>query len=97
MQETLCKSGLVGLAVVLSTVALTGCAGGRWFENSSGHPTPSSDTGAGDQKAASAAYIRSLCALPREQRQSQVRSLNEAVLPDNVTISCGRTGLADNE
>lgn len=90
MQEALTKSA----AVVLSTLALAGCAGGRWFETS--HPktdAPSSDTGASDQKSTSAAYIRSLCSLPREQRQTQVRELNEALLPDNVVIFCGRSGL----
>ena len=93
MQEALTKSA----AVVLSTLALAGCAGGggRWFETD--HPkqttAPSSDTSASDQKFTSAAYIRSLCALPPEQRQAQVRALNEALLPDNVVISCGRSGL----
>jgi hypothetical protein len=92
MQEALTKSA----AVVLSTLALAGCAGGRWFETG-GHPgqstPPSSDTGASDQKSTSAAYIRSLCSLPREQRQTQVRELNEALLPDNIVISCGRSGV----
>ena len=90
MQEALTKSA----ALVLSTLALAGCASGRWFE--ADHPkqsTPSSDTGANDQKSTSANYIRSLCALPREQRQNQVRALNEVLLPDNVVISCGRSGL----
>jgi len=91
MQEALTKSA----AVVLSTLALAGCAGGRWFEiGHSGQTTaPSSDTGASDQKSASAAYIRILCSLPREQRQTQVRELNEALLPDNIVISCGRSGV----
>ena len=85
-------------AVILATLALAGCAGGRWFQTDHPSRTPGSDTGSNsndqnDQKAASAAYIRSLCALPRDQRQSQVRSLNEALLPDNVVISCGRGGL----
>ena len=84
-------------AVILATLALAGCAGGRWFETGRSSRTPGSDTGSNDQsndqKAASAAYIRSLCALPRDQRQPEVRSLNEALLPDNVVISCGRSGL----
>jgi hypothetical protein len=90
MQEALTRSAAVVLSVVLS-----GCAGGRWFEPSHPNPPPSSDTpsAATDAKATSAAYIRSLCALPREQRQPQVRALNEALLPDNVVISCGRSGL----
>jgi hypothetical protein len=90
MQDALTKSA----AVVLSTLALAGCAGGRWFETRHPNPgAPSFDTGANDPKFTSAAYIRSLCALPREQRQNQVRELNEALLPDNVVISCGRSGL----
>jgi len=80
-------------AVILATLALAGCAGGRWFETGRSSGTPGSDTGSNDQKAASAAYIRGLCALPRDQRQPEVRSLNEALLPDNVVISCGRSGL----
>jgi hypothetical protein len=79
---------------MLSTLALAGCAGGRWFETGRSSATPASDTTVpSDRKAASAAYIRSLCALPRDQRQSEMRSLNEALLPDNVVISCGRSGL----
>jgi len=94
MQASLKKSGPVALIVVLSTLVLTGCAAGRWFESGRSNPTPSPDTpNSSDPKSISAAYIRSLCALPREQRQPQVRALNEAVLPDNVVISCGRTGL----
>lgn len=88
MHESLPKSA----AVVLSVMALAGCAGGRWFQAERPNTSPSSDT-SNDPRAASAAYIRSLCALPSEQRQRQVRSLNEAVLPDNVTLSCGRSGL----
>ena len=90
MQEALSRSA----AVVLAVVALAGCAGGRWFESDHASPPQSSDTSGGtDAKSTSAAYIRSLCALPREQRQPQVRALNEALLPDNVVISCGRSGL----
>ncbi len=80
----------------LSVMALAGCAGGggRWFEPSHPNPSQSSDTGSvPDAKSTAAAYIRSLCALPREQRQSQIRALNEALLPNNAAISCGRSGL----
>ena len=87
MQESLTRLA----AVFLFTLALAGCAAGRWFETSNGTPSP--DTSASDPKGASATYIRSLCGLPADQRQSQVRALNEAVLPDNVVISCGRSGL----
>jgi len=95
MQASLLKSGPVALlSVVLSILALSGCASGRWFESDRSNSTPSPDTSQpSDQKAISVAYIRSLCALPRAQRQPQVRELNEALLPDNVVISCGRSGL----
>ena len=93
MQETVRKSAIV----VLLTLTLAGCSAGRWFESdrrSGANGTPGPDTSStADPKAASAAYIRSLCALPREQRQPQVRALNEALLPDNVVISCGRSGV----
>ena len=93
MKESVRKSA----AVVLLTLALAGCSAGRWFESDrpiGANGTPSLDTSRpGDPKAASAAYIRSLCALPREQRQPQVRALNEVLLPDNVVISCGRSGV----
>jgi hypothetical protein len=93
MKESVRKSA----AVVLLPLALAGCSPGRWFESdrpSGANGTPSLNTSrTGDPKAASAAYIRSLCALPREQRQPQMRALNEALLPDNVLISCGRSGM----
>jgi hypothetical protein len=78
--------------VVLTTLALTGCAG-RWFEqrpqgNSAEAPTASS----GDLKSSMVTYIQGMCALPREQREPQVRELNEALLPNHATISCGRGG-----
>jgi hypothetical protein len=93
MKESVRKSA----AVVLLALALAGCSAGRWFESdrpSGANGTPSPDThDTADSKAAAAAYIRSLCALPREQRQPQMRALNEALLPDNVIISCGRSGV----
>jgi hypothetical protein len=93
------KPALAGLAVILAaSLTLSGCAAGRWFE-SGGHPnnTQSSDTSSSDPKAGSVAYLRSLCTLPREQRQAQVRALNEALLPDHVVVSCGRSGLEQGQ
>jgi hypothetical protein len=43
----------------------------------------------GDLKAAAASYINGLCKLPKEERDPQVRELNEAVLPNHATIACG--------
>jgi hypothetical protein len=65
-----------------------GCAT-PWF----GKPNKSNaDTQAGapnDMKTAAAASINGLCKLPKEQRDPQVRELNEAVLPNHAAISCG--------
>jgi hypothetical protein len=82
--------------VMLTTTALTGCAG-RWFDT-----RPQGNAGAGQQqpvnvspgdlKNSTVTYILGLCALPREQREPQVRALNEALLPNHATISCGRGG-----
>lgn len=80
---------LAGIVAVGLTAA--GCAT-PWFGTSrSRHdvqpPEPSSPDGEG--KLAAANYINSLCKLPKEQRDPQVRALNEAVLPNHATISCG--------
>jgi hypothetical protein len=80
------------LVVVLSTAAITGCAG-RWFDtrpqgNIAQAPPPSPT----DLRGSTVAYIQGLCSLPREQRDPQVRVLNEALLPNHANISCGRTG-----
>ena len=77
---------------LLSTLAITGCAG-RWFDirphgNSAQAATPSQT----DLKGSTVAYIQGLCSLPREQREPQVRVLNEALLPHHANISCGRAG-----
>jgi hypothetical protein len=76
-------------------VALSGCTGGRWFENGSqgGAPMVITNPAAPDDLETSAiTYVRNLCTLPREQREPQVRELNELLLPHHVTISCGRAG-----
>ena len=78
--------------VILTTAALTGCAG-RWFDTRlHGHAEQEVSISPGDLKGSAVTYIQGLCALPREQRDSQVRGLNEALLPNHATISCGRSG-----
>ena len=81
------------VAMVLATT-LSGCSMGRWFET--GHPqanpAPAPMNSSDDLKASAVTYIRNLCALPREQRESQVRGLNEGLLPNHAVISCGRGG-----
>jgi len=80
--------GLAGIVAVGLTAA--GCAT-PWFGNSK----PRNDSRQipiapdSDQKSASANYINALCKLPKEQRDPQVRALNEAILPNHATISCG--------
>ena len=85
------RVGAFGIAIVL---ALCGCTTGRWFETQprqgdTAPPPPSSPT---DLKSSTVTYIRELCALPREQRDAQLRALNEALLPNHAAISCGRGG-----
>ena len=78
--------------VMLATAALTGCAG-RWFETRpQSHAEQVVDVSPGDLRSSTVTYIQGLCALPREQREPQVRGLNEALLPNHATISCGRGG-----
>jgi hypothetical protein len=83
------------LAVAALVVSLSGCAG-RWFETRpqrpEAAPVPSASN---DFDAQAAAYVRDLCALPREQRDMRVRALNEALLPNHANISCGRGGFPD--
>jgi hypothetical protein len=78
--------------VILTTAALSGCAG-RWFDTRpQGHAEQQASISPGDLRGSAVTYIQGLCALPREQREPQVRGLNEALLPNHATISCGRGG-----
>ena len=85
------RIGAFGVAIVLT---LCGCSNGRWFETRPGQgntaPPPSSSPT--DLNSSTVTYIRGLCALPREQRDAQLRALNEALLPNHAAISCGRSG-----
>jgi hypothetical protein len=85
------RVGAFGAAIVL---ALCGCTTGRWFETrpqqgDAASPPPSSPA---DLKSSTVNYVRGVCALPREQRDAQLRALNEALLPNHAAISCGRSG-----
>jgi hypothetical protein len=87
------RAGAFAVAMVL---ALTGCAGGRWFETRSrpDDSSPPPPIAATDLKSSTVTYIRNLCALPRDQRDAQLRDLNESVLPNHATISCGPGGFS---
>ena len=84
--QRLAALGLAGIVAVGMTAA--GCAT-PWFGKSktSGGDAPASAPD--DLKSAAAAYINRLCKLPKEQRDPQVRELNEALLPNHANISCG--------
>jgi hypothetical protein len=83
------------LAAATLVVSLSGCVG-RWFET---HPQRTEAapvaSATNDFDARAAAYIRDLCALPREERDMRARALNEALLPNHANISCGRGGYPD--
>jgi len=79
----LAMAGIVAVGMTAS-----GCAT-AWFEtkpkgNAETQPSAPSDT-----RSFAATYINGLCKMAREQRDTKVRELNEAVLPNHVTISCG--------
>jgi hypothetical protein len=81
--------------VVLMTMTLSACAG-RWFDIRPQHKDAEPVANASnDFNAQAAAYVRDLCALPREERDTRVRALNEALLPNHANISCGRGGSPD--
>ena len=85
------RVGAFGVAIALT---ICGCTTGRWFESrpqqgDTAQPPPSS---AADLKSSTVNYVRGVCALPREQRDAQLRALNEALLPNHAAISCGRGG-----
>jgi hypothetical protein len=76
-------AGIIALGMTAS-----GCAT-PWFETkpkANIDPQPSAPA---DMKSAAATYINTLCKMSREQRDTRVRELNEAVLPNHATISCG--------
>jgi hypothetical protein len=77
--------GLMGIVTVGMTAA--GCAT-PWFGNPKGNGEPSAPRSK-DLKTAAATYINGLCKLPKEQRDPQIRELNEALLPNHANISCG--------
>lgn len=79
----LAMAGIVAVGMTAS-----GCAT-PWFETKpkgNAEPQPSA---APDMRSAAATYINTLCRMPRDQRDTKVRELNEAVLPNHATISCG--------
>ena len=76
--------------IVAAGMTAAGCAT-PWFGKAK-TDTDAHSSAPDDQRAAAASYINALCKLPREQRDAQVRDLNEAVLPNHATISCGPGG-----
>jgi hypothetical protein len=79
----LATAGIVAVGMTAS-----GCAT-PWFENKPKGNTDIQPSAAPDMRSAAATYINTLCKMSREQRDTKVRELNEAVLPNHATISCG--------
>jgi len=82
--------------IVAAGVAGSGCAT-PWFGTAakSAQPQAASAQLADpkmDLKQATVTYINGLCKLPKEQHDALARELNEALLPNHATISCGPGG-----
>jgi hypothetical protein len=77
--------------VLIVALTLSGCAG-RWFETRSDGTAPAPAAAPGDLKTSTVSYVRDLCGMPREQREAQMRALNEELLPNHAVVSCGRGG-----
>jgi hypothetical protein len=83
---------LAAAALVTLMTTLSACAG-RWFDTRPKHDDAAPVVDASnDFNAQAAAYVRDVCALPREERDTRLRALNEALLPNHANISCGRGG-----
>jgi|HubBroStandDraft_5_1064220.scaffolds.fasta_scaffold1358981_1 hypothetical protein len=83
---------LAAAALVALMTTLSACAG-RWFDTRPKHDDAAPVVDASnDFNAQAAAYVRDVCALPREERDTRLRALNEALLPNHANISCGRGG-----
>jgi len=80
--------GLAGVVAIGATVA--GCAS-PWFGNAKHERAQASQPAntAADLKQATITYITGLCKLPKQQHDDLLRELNEALLPNHATISCG--------
>jgi hypothetical protein len=88
--EVKVTAGVTG-AVLAAAAALSGCGTGRWFDPIASKPaTPVS--AAGDLKLSTVSYIHQVCNLPKEQREPELRDLNELLLPHHAAIYCGRSG-----
>lgn len=84
--------GTILAVAILAIGTVSGCSG-RWFDlRPQGNTDQSATSSQGDLKNSTVTYIQGLCTLPREQRDPQLRELNEALLPNHATISCGRGG-----
>lgn len=77
---------MAGIVAVGMTAA--GCAT-PWFENKPKGNPDTQPSAPADVRSAAATYLNALCKMSREQRDTKVRELNEALLPNHVTISCG--------
>ncbi len=86
------KIALTMAGVMAVGIAVSGYAT-PWFGSS--HTTKEAAAPAGhppDLKEAAIAYLNDLCKLPKEQRDETFREVNEALLPNHATLSCGAGG-----
>jgi hypothetical protein len=88
MRDHLKRLFLSSAAVAAICGAAAGCAT-PWFGSSKNATDAPAAAPSTDGRAATAAYINSLCKLAKDQRDPRVRELNESLLPNHATISCG--------
>ena len=53
---------------------------------------PSPGNSPNELKLSTVAYVREVCAMPKEQRDPALRDLNQSLLPNHAVIYCGRGG-----
>ncbi len=79
--------------VIAAGIAVSGYAT-PWFGSSHARKEAAASPASqpADLKEAAIAYLNELCKQPKEQRDATFREVNEALLPNHATLSCGAGG-----
>jgi hypothetical protein len=79
-----------GILIFAST--LSGCALLNLPQRAEMNPPPPGNS-ANDLKISTVTYVREVCEMPTEQRDPELRDLNQSLLPNHAVIYCGRGGM----